>query len=322
MDAGDVGVHLEADFRDFPVVAESFEQSRRIWCPREGAEEAAIAGLDDIGDASEAFPCEQRRLQAGLGGSAGMQAFHHRAFLGCHQAGAERARDAQCLLHPAGIELQQTAGRGSSHEGTRRALWMKAVEEEGSGRGIADPDADFGTERNGVGDVPAGQRAVGFGQRQCRGYGERVGMQDRFLVDVVHLEGVARRAVDQHGVRDPGPVTAVPDRGPRIAAFLHDHVADMPGPGKRRAVQAHTEPVEEAELHAIDDAAGNRFSRRIGREAGQVARRVGENGLYRTAHVPSRCRRGGPDGPSHCGPAFPVARSAPDAKTKQPLLQC
>jgi hypothetical protein len=317
-----LGVHLEADLGDFPVVAESFEQSRRVRCSREGAEEAAVTGFDDIGDAGEALPGKQGRLQAGLGGAAGMQAFHHRAFLGGHQPGAERARDAQRLLHAAGVELQQAAGGGRGDERARRALRMKAVEEEGGGRGVADPDADLGAERDGGSNLAAGEAAIGFGQRQGRGRGERVGMQDRLLVDVVHLERVARRAVDQDGVREPGPVTAVPDRGPRIAAFLHDHVADMPGPGKRRAVQADAEPVEEAEFHAIDHAAGKRFSRRVSRKAGQVARGVGENGFYRTAHVPSRCRRGRPEGPSHCGPAFPVARSAPNAKTKQPLLQC
>ena len=93
------GYILKPTLRDFPVGAEPVEQSRRVGRARDRAQEAAVARLDDIGDAGEALLGEQRRRHAALRGAAGMQALHHRAFLRRHQAGAERARDADRVLH-------------------------------------------------------------------------------------------------------------------------------------------------------------------------------------------------------------------------------
>lgn len=75
---------------------------------------------------------------------------------------------------------------------------MEAIEKQRHGRGVADPKSDLVADRQGKHDVPPGDRRIGLPEPQCHRYRERVRMDDRLLVDVVHLKCVARRAVDEH----------------------------------------------------------------------------------------------------------------------------
>ena len=133
---------------------------------------------------------------------------------------------------------------------------------------ISQPIADGGD------DVPAAQRRVGLGERECRRHGERVGMQDQLLVDVVHLEGMAGGAVDQHRSQRP---TLAP-------LFQTDATASPPSSsttsrtfcvqGRGRAVQADAEAIEDAELHPVDHARGN-----VGQGGVPAAKRARSRGI-------------------------------------------
>ena len=84
-----------------------------------------------------------------------MQAFHHGALLGRHQARAHRSRDPERVLHGLGINLQQLAGRHRGDEGPRSPLGMKAVQEQRRRCGIADAKPDLVSNRERGSDIPA-----------------------------------------------------------------------------------------------------------------------------------------------------------------------
>ena len=94
--------------------------------------------------------------------------------------------------------------------------------------------------------------SVGSARRaRARPARERVRMDDRLLVDVVHLERVAGRAVDQTALVKR-PCGRCP-RATRAACRPPPARSRAPsGSTESRAAQADAEPVEEAELDARD----------------------------------------------------------------------
>src|SRR3984885_5221595 len=81
---------------------------------------------------------------------------------------------------------------------------------------------------------------------------ERVWMNDRLLVNVIHLKRMSGGAVEQDCVRQRGSGAGSPERSNSVAAlFLHD-VAHHPGPRKSRAAKTYAKPIEKAELDAFD----------------------------------------------------------------------
>ena len=213
-----------------------------------------------------------------------MEALDHRAFLRGHQAGGHRAGDAQRILHLFGVEPEQLSGRRGCDERTGSALRMETIQEQRHGRCIADAKPDLVTDAQGEGDVPPGNGGIGLGQRHRHRYRQRIGMNDRFLVDVVHLEGVAGRAVCEHGVRQRRAPAASPDRGDRLAAFFADDVVNDPRPGQGRTLQADAEAVDQAQLDAFDDLGWNLLEAGRRGKFRELTRRVRKQGRLRTAH--------------------------------------
>src|ERR1700759_4386424 len=109
-------------------------------------------------------------------------------------------------------------------------------------------------------------------------------MNDRLLVDVVHLEGVSRRAVGEDGVGQRRALAASPHRGDRFAAVFTDDVLNDPRPGQGRSLQANAEAVDQAQLDAFDDLGRYLLEASVGGKVGEFTRRVGKKGWLRTAH--------------------------------------
>ena len=88
---------------------------------------------------------------------------------------------------------------------------MKAIQKKRCRCRVANAQADLISEDQRGEDIAAGQRWIDFGQRQGGRYRERIWMNDRLFVNVVHFERMTGSAVDQHCVRQRRSVTASPE---------------------------------------------------------------------------------------------------------------
>src|SRR5215472_2548784 len=118
MNTRHIGIHLEADLASFPVAPQSFQQPRRVRCPRKRAEKSAITRLQDIGGSGETAPGEQGREKAALRCAASMKTLYHGAFLRGHEASRHRSGDAERMMHLHRIELEQLSCCDRSDEST------------------------------------------------------------------------------------------------------------------------------------------------------------------------------------------------------------
>src|ERR1700761_7493691 len=107
-------------------------------------------------------------------------------------------------------------------------------------------------------------------------------MNDRFLVDVIHLEGGAGRAVGEHGIRQRRAPAAPPDRGDRLATLFMDEVMNDPRPWQGRTLQANAEAIDQAQLDAFDDFGRNLLEAGRRGKPRELSRRIGKKG--RAAH--------------------------------------
>ena len=133
---------------------------------------------------------------AGLRRAAGMQALRHRAFLRRHQAGAERAGDAERVARRFRRQRQEVRGGRGGDERPARALEMVPTHEQLAGGGEPDPQAHLVARRERGDELASVDAVLPVGDREHDGQGERATMQMRGGVDVVHLEAVAGRGTD------------------------------------------------------------------------------------------------------------------------------
>ena len=202
--AADAGIEFQRNAHGLEALAEPGTQRREIEAilrAREGRAKAAIGRFEDVDDAGEVLPRQQRRIKPALRGASGMHALDHGAVLRRHQAGRLRAGNAKRVHGGVGGKSQRPRRAGRRREHADRGAGMPALADMLLAHAQADARADLIAGDGGGEKIAAGQFGMALRHRDQRRQRDRADMQDRGAMHVVELEALHLRAVDQGRVR-------------------------------------------------------------------------------------------------------------------------
>ena len=173
------------------------------------------------------------------------------------EAGGLRARDAEGMREPAGVEAEELPGRGRGAEVTEEAGHVPAPvgelpPDDASDARLHLEAGDEGGEDGGAARVPP----LAQGERHRRH--RRGPVDDRRQVRVVEIQRVRLRAVGERGVQRAGAPAPAHDRRLRLAAHRRDHRPDRVGQRLRRAADGGAEPVGQGPRGRLHHGRGQR----------------------------------------------------------------
>ena len=180
------------------------------------------------------------------------------------------------MLHVIGVEIQHSARGSRSDKDARAALRVKAAKKQTHGGGITYPRTDLVTRGHGGEQRASRCAARHFTKIDDDWRGDRPGVQDRFLMDIVEFESVPGCRVDQNSARDRGLATRTENGSHRSRALLFDHRLHTLSPRQRGAEKAAAGTVEKARLHARDDFCRNGVKLYVRGKLRQRARGAGQ----------------------------------------------
>ena len=199
----------------------------------------ALLAFEKVGPAGKPARRQPRRQEAVLRRLPGVERLAHRAELrfepGCLGSG-----DAERLRRGLGVEPHQVrAGRRRAERADRAGRVKAAAVMPGPDR-HADPATGLVAGDKGGDDIAAGAAAL-FGERQEAGQDRHRGVPRHRQVDVVVIERVADRAVDEGGRQHRQPRLVADHPGLRRAARVghlveQDGDQRIVGPGERHPV--------------------------------------------------------------------------------------
>ncbi|MNC84899.1 hypothetical protein D3C83_04680 [compost metagenome] len=202
-----------------------------------------------------------------------MQALDHGPFLGRHQSGRLRARDAERVARLVRIQAERAAGCRGRREYPAHGGGVETALEYVPIRGDADSQPRFITGHRCGDEFPPRKiaRPLRQGQRNRKTHGPHV--HGRARMRVIQLERVAGGAVDQDRLRDRGAVLRAKQASVRLPALLQDRVGHHARPRQGRAEQAAPEGVEEAGLGLLHHLRRQRVEPQFADERCQLLRR-------------------------------------------------
>src|SRR5712691_9693953 len=272
--AADAGIELERDTHGLEALAEPGAQLGEIEAilrARERGAEAAIGRLEHVDDAGEALLGEQRGVEPALRRPPGMHALDHGAVLRRHQPRRLGPRNAERMDRLAGGEAQAARGAGGGGVDAEGGAGMPALADMLLPHAFADAGTDLVAGDDGGEKLLAAESGVALRHRDQRRQRDGAHMQHPLAVDVVELEAVHLRAVDQRGVRGGELEPRAPDRGRARCIERPERPLQDSAPFEIGAIDRAAERVEDQKLDALAHLRGNALVGEPGDELGDPA---------------------------------------------------
>ncbi len=215
---------------------------------------------------------QQRAIKPALRRAARMHALDHGAVLRRHQPRRLGAGDAERMHGLLRREPQRRRGAGRRREHADGRAGMPALADMLGPHAEADPRPDLVAGDRGAQEIASAHARPHFDDREQRRQRHRADMEHAGTMDVVELEALHQRAVDERRMRRGQPPCRCPT--PRRRAWCRPPRASSTGfrlHGRPVPNMAQPSEVEDQELDPRDHLGGNLLIGEPGDEVGDAA---------------------------------------------------
>ena len=223
-----------------PSPALSSVEIEAVLRARERRAKTAIGRLEHIDDAGEAVAREQRAVKPALRRASRMHALDHGAVLRRHQAGRLGACDAERMHRLLGGKSQAARGAGGRRVNAHGRAGMPALADMLLPHAPSDARADFVARDRGGEEVASAKVGMALRDRDQRRQRDGAHMQHALAVNVVELEPLHLRAVDQRRMRRRETKRRAPDRRGAGGVQAFERRPQDAAPFELRAVDARS----------------------------------------------------------------------------------